>query len=165
MSIVLARVDNRLVHGQVLETWVPFTKANSIIVLNDDVYNNQLQRGIIQSCVPSYIEVLIKRIEDVPSLLDYIYSSNIRCIILFFNIHDALAAYKSGLAFNKLNLGNIHCHTGRRQVTRTIYLNNEDIEGLKVLEGMSIKIEIKTVPQEKGADFFKKVAKISSWAK
>ena len=155
MSIILTRVDNRLVHGQVLETWVPYAKANSIIVFNDDVFNNRLQKEIIKAFVPSYIEVLIKRIDDIPSILDYIKSANIRCIVLLFNIHDALLAYKKGLPISKLNLGNIHCQPGRRQVTQTIYLSNEEIEELKVLEGMGIQVELKTVPQERGTKFYK----------
>ncbi len=150
MSIVLSRIDNRLVHGQILEAWVPFSNANSIIVLNDDMCENQLQRGIIQAFVPSNIELLIKKLDEIPLILEYINSTKVRCIILFFNIHDALIAYKKGLNFPLLNLGNIHCQCGRRQVTQTVYLNNEDIEELKVLETMGIKIEMKTFPQEKG---------------
>lgn len=155
LSIVLTRVDNRLVHGQILETWVPHTGANSIIVLNDDVYNNELQKGIIEAFVPPYIDVIIKMIDDIPALFNYINSSNIRCIILFFNIHDAFRAYKKGLSFSNLNLGNIHCQPGRRQVTQTIYLNGDDIEKLKILENMGILVEMKTVPQERGTEFFK----------
>jgi PTS system mannose-specific IIB component len=150
LSAVLIRVDNRLVHGQILETWVNHTNANSIIVFNDDLFDNQLQKDIIHAFVPSYIEVIIKKLDDMPQLLDYLNSTNTRSIVLFFNIHDALYAYKNGLAFSKLNLGNIHCQPNRRQVTQTIYLNDEDIEELKLLEGMGVQIEIKTVPQERG---------------
>jgi PTS system mannose-specific IIB component len=155
LSIILTRVDNRLVHGQILETWVPYKNANSIVVFNDDVFNNSLQREIIKAFVPSYIEVIIKRIDDIPSLLDYVNSIKKRCIVLLFNIHDALLAYKKGLPISKLNLGNIHCQPGRRQVTQTIYLNNEEIEELKIFEGMGIQVELKTVPQERGTKFYK----------
>jgi PTS system mannose-specific IIB component len=155
LSAVLTRVDNRLVHGQILETWVIHTDANSIVVFNDDLFNNKLQTEIIKAFVPSYIDVIIKKIDDIPSLLEYLNREHNRCIVLFFNIHDALTAFKKGLPFNTLNLGNIHCQPGRRQITQTIFLNDMEIEELKVLEGMGIQIEIKAVPQEKGRDIFK----------
>lgn len=155
MSTVLARVDNRLVHGQILETWVNFTDANSIVVFNDDVYFNDLQKDIIRAFVPSYIDVVIRKLDDVPRLIEYISNENQRCIVLFFNVHDALNAYKNGLLFTKLNLGNIHCQSNSRQITPTIYLSGEDIEHLKALEGMGIKVEIKAVPQERGTSLIK----------
>ncbi|MFC1856308.1 PTS sugar transporter subunit IIB, partial [Thermodesulfobacteriota bacterium] len=64
MSTVLTRVDNRLIHGQILESWVPYTEANCLIVINDDVSNNDLQKEIIKAFVPSHIEGLKNLIDQ-----------------------------------------------------------------------------------------------------
>ena len=52
MNIVLARIDNRLIHGQVLESWVPTTRANCIIVANDEVAQAVMQKILMQAAVP-----------------------------------------------------------------------------------------------------------------
>ncbi|MEJ2068454.1 MAG: PTS sugar transporter subunit IIB, partial [Deltaproteobacteria bacterium] len=55
MGIVLIRVDSRLIHGQILEAWIPFTEAESIVVVNDDVANDLQRRSIMEMAIPSKI--------------------------------------------------------------------------------------------------------------
>jgi mannose/fructose/N-acetylgalactosamine-specific phosphotransferase system component IIB len=52
MSLVLVRVDCRLIHGQVVETWVPHTGANCLVVANDDLVGNTFQRSVMEIAVP-----------------------------------------------------------------------------------------------------------------
>ncbi len=53
MSLVLARIDCRLIHGQVVETWIPHVNANLLIVANDDLYANPVLRSVMELAVPS----------------------------------------------------------------------------------------------------------------
>ena len=69
MSIVLARIDSRLVHGQVLEAWVPYVDADCIVVANDEVAGTSFQRMVMQAAVPSSLKLFIGTIEASASIL------------------------------------------------------------------------------------------------
>ena len=64
MDIALVRVDNRLVHGQILEAWVPFIKASCIIVVNDHVASDFFRETVIKMAVPRDVQVIISSIEE-----------------------------------------------------------------------------------------------------
>ncbi len=104
--IVLARIDNRLVHGQVLEAWVPFVKANCIVVASDEVAVKPLQKKLMAASVPSDIPVIIGSMNEVAEF----FSRNETCtriLLLFADPAAALQAHRLGIPFSELNLGNI----------------------------------------------------------
>ncbi|HQP30651.1 MAG TPA: PTS sugar transporter subunit IIB, partial [Deltaproteobacteria bacterium] len=55
MNIVLVRVDDRLIHGQILESWIPFIKAQCVVVANDALAGDQFQRAILSMAIPDRI--------------------------------------------------------------------------------------------------------------
>jgi len=67
----LIRIDNRLVHGQILEAWIPFISASHIVVVNDDVADDPFRESIIKMAVPREIEIRIYNIEE--------FARNITC--------------------------------------------------------------------------------------
>ncbi len=69
MSIVLARIDSRLVHGQVLEAWVPYVNADCIVVASDEVAGASFQCMVMQAAVPSSIKLIIGTLEETVSIL------------------------------------------------------------------------------------------------
>jgi len=64
MNCVLVRVDNRLVHGQIIEAWVPHLKIAQIIVVDDEVASDFFRETVIKMAVPSEMVVKIKSVED-----------------------------------------------------------------------------------------------------
>ena len=112
MGIVLTRIDSRLIHGQVLEAWVPYLKADCIVVANDAAAHTPLQRMIMQAAVPSDIRLEIGTLDEVAALLHSSELSNRRTLLLFASSDDALRACRLGLGFAQLNLGNLHAAEG-----------------------------------------------------
>ena len=101
-DIALVRVDNRLVHGQILEAWVPFIKAKCIFVVNDNAAGDFFCETVIRMAVPSEIEVNILSVEEFAKLYTYNQGRRQRTIVLFSNIADACRAYKLGFNFQYL---------------------------------------------------------------
>jgi mannose/fructose/N-acetylgalactosamine-specific phosphotransferase system component IIB len=60
----MSRIDDRLIHGQVVEGWVNFLKATGIFVADDRVASNAFQRSIMELSVPQGLKVAIGRVED-----------------------------------------------------------------------------------------------------
>lgn len=152
-DIALVRVDNRLVHGQILEAWVPFLKATCIIVVDDNSAADYFCETVIRMAVPSEIEVNICSVEDF--VANYVYSqgSGKRTLVLFSNINDAYKAYQAGFHFDKLNIGNVHNEEYKICCAPSVFLCDREIEDiLKLLEETGVTIELKRVPRERAVN-------------
>lgn len=146
MPLVLVRVDCRLIHGQVIESWVPFTKADYLLVANDDLANDDLQQTIMKMAVPPTIKVEVSTVFEAAQKLQNGLGKNRRIILLVENCEDALRCYHYGLRYDSLNLGNLVCTQSKRQVTCSIYLDDRDLEYLREIKNRGIAIEARPVP-------------------
>ena len=147
--VILARIDDRLIHGQVVEGWVNFLKATCILVADDTVAANPLQRAIIEISVPEGLKVIIGNVEEICGKL---LSSSLdaeRAILLFSNPGDALRSFEAGLSFSSVNLGGLHFVPGKRKIMDVCAVNDADLEALKAILRRGVKINIQTVPTEK----------------
>lgn len=148
MSIVLARIDNRLIHGQVLESWVPHTHADCIVVANDQIAGLVFQRTLLAAAVPSGIRVVIATIEETAGLLSAGELDGRRVLLLFASAADALRAHRLGAGFFMLNLGNMHAGEGKVRFSCTIALDTADIEDLGALEAGGVRIVSQCIPSD-----------------
>jgi PTS system mannose-specific IIB component len=153
MNIVLTRVDNRLIHGQVMEAWVPHVKADCIVVANDDAASSPLKRAMMEACVPSNLKVMIGTIEVISRRLQAGEISASRILLLLENSQDALALYREGVTFSKLNLGNLHATKGKVAVSCTLCIDEEDVDNLQELESLGVKVTARCIPQDGEQDW------------
>lgn len=155
MSIVLARIDSRLVHGQVLEAWVPYVDADCIVVANDEVANTAFRCMVMQAAMPSSIKLIIGTLEETASILSSAELLKKRVLLLFASSSDALRARQLGVSFPKLNLGNMHAGTGKDRYSCTIALDHEDIERLQQVEAEGVTIVSQCVPADREQSWHK----------
>lgn len=149
MSIVLARIDNRLIHGQVLESWVPHTRANCIVVASDSLGAFPMQKTLMKAAVPKGIRVEIESVQAAVQLLGSQDLSSFRVLVLFSTSADSLLAHELGLAFHELNLGNMHGGEGKFRVSCTLALDEEDVQNLRSLEADGIQIVSQCFPSDR----------------
>ena len=149
MAIVLTRIDSRLIHGQVLEAWVPFVQADCIVVANDLAAHTPLQRMIMQAAVPRNIRLVIATLEEVATLLASHELRLRRTLLLFASSDDALRACRLGVGFSKLNLGNMHAAEGKFRYSCTIALDQHDIDNLRAVEANGVAIVAQCVPTDR----------------
>jgi mannose/fructose/N-acetylgalactosamine-specific phosphotransferase system component IIB len=156
MDITLVRVDNRLIHGQILEAWLPFTQASCIMVVNDEVADDFFRETVIRMAVPRDIEVIISGVQDFARDYTYATGQGKKAIILFSTITDACRAFSAGFKFNKLNLGNVHHEHGEGEKIRCsscIFLDNNDIQCvLNLMDADGVRVELQRIPQEEPVD-------------
>lgn len=149
-SSVWARVDNRLVHGQVIETWLPYSHAHTLIVCHDGLAQDELQQEIICLAVPRGVRILFSR---VPQILHTLRSCCEPChgnevFVLFASCTDARRAFESGLTFRSLNIGNLHYTPGKEQVCDHIAVDKEDVNCLRFFKNKGIKLDFRCVPNK-----------------
>jgi len=147
--IVFVRIDDRLIHGQVVEGWMNFLKATCIVVADDAVASNPLQRSIMELSVPKGIKVLIVKVEDICAALHAGSFDAERVLILFSKPADVLRALKSGMGCPAINIGGMHYLPGKRRLMDVLAVDDKDVEALNEIAAMGIKIAVQTVPNQK----------------
>jgi len=158
MSIVLARVDDRLVHGQVVEGWAPHVAADAIVVVSDAVYHDQGRRRLLAFAVPDHLDLEIVQLGGLDALLEDLDASKI--LLLFEDLDDVYAATENGVLLKRVNLGNLHHVRGGVEVTPSVFLNRKDIEMVHHLARMGVTVEARDVPDGKSLDVMNYLEKV-----
>ncbi len=163
MNIALVRVDNRLIHGQILEAWVPFTGASRIVVVDDSVAGDYFRESVIRMAVPNSVDVVISSVEEFARSYADIAVNGKKTIILFCTIGDALRAFNLGFKFDRLNLGNVECGDEWGQsCSPSVVLGKSDIKNLlTLLNSAGVQIELRRVPRETAIDICDVMKKIA----
>lgn len=163
MDIALVRVDNRLVHGQILEAWVPFTRSSIIVIVDDHVASDLFRETVIRMAVPRDVELIISNVEDFTN--NYQYSrgqGKKKAIILFSSIADALRAFQGGFVFDRLNIGNVHSEECLKQCSPSVMLDAEDVKTIETFLEEGVHIDVRCVPREKPIDIRKMITMIGA---
>ena len=162
MDIALVRVDNRLVHGQILEAWVPFLRASCIVVVDDQVASDFFQETVIRMAVPREVQVIISGLKEFAETYSFTQGYGKKTIVLFSSVSDALVVHGLGFRFAKLNIGNVYNENCRICCTPSVLLSDTDIGDITRLHDEGVKIEVRRVPKEKPVDFYEIVQKLKS---
>jgi PTS system mannose-specific IIB component len=147
--IVFIRIDDRLIHGQVVEGWVNFLKATCLLVADDAVASSALQRDIMELSVPQGLKVFIGKVEEICGRLRTATLEPERAILLFSNPVDVLRALKAGMDCAALNIGGMHYVSGKRKLMDVLAVNDSDLEALRAIAGRGVPINIQTVPTQR----------------
>ncbi len=150
MSVVLVRIDDRLVHGQIVEGWVKHLKPTQVIVVSDFLVDNSARRMVMELALPSQVRLEVFNVAQMAERGDLSQGSAGAEIILFASPADVLRAVNQGLQLTNLNLGGMHHFNGDRKLTTNISLTQGDVNDLKRLLALGSAVEIRALPQDKG---------------
>ena len=153
-NIVLTRIDNRLVHGQVVTAWIQHAGANLIIVPHDEIAENKTRQGLMNLAVPTGTQI---RYFSIQKTCDVIHKAAPRQLIALIveTPQDVLKLVKGGVPIKALNIGNMHMAAGKKQITKAICVDEDDINTFKELRKLGVIIEAQRVPNEQKEDIFK----------
>ena len=146
MSLVLARIDDRLIHGQVVVGWARHTQADCILVANDAVAADPMQKALLPLAVPQGMEVGIYRVKEAADQLKAGVHASRRCILLFASPQDAAAYLAAGGELKELNLGGLRFAPGKEQFRKSVSLGPEERAALKKLENAGLEVYFQMVP-------------------
>jgi PTS system mannose-specific IIB component len=153
MSLVLVRVDCRLIHGQVVETWVPHTGADCLVVANDELADNPYLRSVMELAVPSTIHVVFCRVDEAKDALGQVDARGEKVILLCTTSGDAMRIYASGIRFSSLNIGNLHYAAGKVEIAPSVYFSPEDFAAVHSFRDRGISVNVRATPFEAGTSY------------
>ena len=143
-NILLTRIDNRLVHGQVATQWNSTLGSNLILVANDDVSTNTMRQNLMKMAAPAGVATRFFSLKTI----DVIGKASPRqkIFIVAETPEDVLTLVKGGVPIKKVNIGNMHMSEGKRQVATSVAVNDEDVAAFKELQELGVELEIRRVP-------------------
>jgi len=146
-NIVLTRIDNRLIHGQVATQWSSTVGANLLLVANDKVSTDQFRQSLMDMAAPSYAKT---RYFSLQKTIDVIHKASPaqKIFIICESPSDVLALVEGGVPIKKVNIGNMHMSEGKRQVAKTVAVDDKDVDAFRKLQEKGIELEIRKVPSE-----------------
>lgn len=159
MSIELLRVDDRLVHGQVVEGWVPELKINEIIVVSDEIFSDEVRKTIMRFSVPENVNLVFLKVSEAAKKLEEKQKDEtLRALALFSNLSDAYETLKEMKTAKALNIGGIHYSAGKNfSLGKAIFLSETDCSNLKKIDSLGVKIEGRGVPHDKPSDILQAI--------
>ncbi len=145
-NILLTRIDNRLVHGQVGVTWTRTLGANLIIVADDEVAEDKLQQQLMAITAESSGAGI--RFFTLKKTIDIIHKAaeHQKIFIICRNPENVLRLIEGGVPVEEVNVGNMHFTKGKKQISKKVYVDEEDLNCFKELEDRGIRVYIQDVP-------------------
>ena len=149
MNIVLARIDDRLIHGQVATVWSKVTNCQRIIVCDDDVAKDTIRATLLKQVAPAGIKSHVVDMEKAVRVYNNPKYENERCLLLFTNPTSVLYMVEHGVDIKSVNIGGMSFHEGKHQITGAVSVDDQDIESFKKLNEKGIELEIRKVDTDK----------------
>ncbi len=148
MSIKIVRIDDRLIHGQIVQGWLKTVDVDKILIVSDEVANDEMQKILLSMAVPSSVKLVIKNIKDATYEITNEVYDNDKLMILFSNPQDIVRMIDNGIKFQSVNIGGMHYAHGKKQLLTNLSVDKNDIVAfLKLIEN-GIELETRALPQD-----------------
>lgn len=152
IKYVLARIDSRLLHGQVATGWTKATKPDRIIVVSDQVAHDKLRKQMITQAAPTGVHANTVPIQKMIEVAKDPRFGGQRIMLLFENPEDALKTIAGGVPLKELNLGSMAYRDGKVNVNQVLAMDQADIDTFKKLQQLGVKFDVRKVPSSAAED-------------
>ena len=159
LKINLARIDTRLLHGQVATAWTPDSKADRIIVASDSVAQDELRKELIKQAAPGNVKANVVPIDKLIAVSKDPRFGNTHALILFETPQDALRAVEGGVPIKTLNVGSMAHSTGKTMVNNVLSMDKEDVATYEKLRDLGVEFDVRKVPNDSKKDLFDLIKK------
>jgi PTS system mannose-specific IIB component len=148
VPIKVVRIDDRLIHGQIVQGWLKTIQIDKILVASDEVAKDEMQMVLLSMAVPNTTKLVIKNIKDASfDILNNVYEKD-NLMILFSNPQDIVKMSDNGVKFNSINIGGMHFAHGKKQLLPNLSVDKNDIEAFLKLIKLGIELETRALPQD-----------------
>ena len=152
MSIVLIRVDDRLIHGQVLMGWTRALDVNHALVADDQAAADPMQGPLMRMAAPTGLTVTILPVEDAAAALQDGRYEKDRIIVIVRGPETLVRLHTAGLRFTKVNVGNVRSGEGRTRLTKEVHASESDLEHWRYLDDAGVALLAQWLPDQKRTD-------------
>ena len=148
IKIALARIDTRLLHGQVATGWTKAVGPDRIIAVSDGVAHDNLRKRMIMEAAPPGVKAHCVPIKKMCEVAKDVRFGDTKAMILFETPQDALAAIEGGVEIKTLNVGSMAHSQGKFAVNKVLSLDAKDIETFEKLKEHGVEFDVRKVPSD-----------------
>ncbi|GKW02095.1 PTS mannose transporter subunit EIIAB [Pectobacterium carotovorum subsp. carotovorum] len=145
MKIGLARIDDRLIHGQVATRWTKETNVSRIIVVSDEVAADHVRKTLLTQVAPPGVTAHVVDVAKAVRVYDNPKYAADRVMLLFTNPTDVLTLIENGVNITSVNIGGMAFKQGKTQVNNAVSIDEKDIAAFRELDKRGIELEVRKV--------------------
>lgn len=157
MKIVLSRIDDRLVHGQVVTVWTKLCNPDRIIVVCKEAYNDEIRKVLVGQAAPPDVKVNLVDAEKAIKVFNNPKYADMKVFFLFANPTEVLEMVRAGVPIEEVNVGGITYSPERTQVTKAISVTEEDVKSFRELARLGVKLVCQFTASDSPQDFTTKL--------
>ncbi|WP_346825335.1 PTS mannose transporter subunit IIAB [Serratia inhibens] len=148
MKIGLARIDDRLIHGQVATRWTKETNVSRIIVISDEVAADHVRKTLLTQVAPPGVTAHVVDVAKAIRVWNNPKYAGDRVMLLFTNPTDVWRLVEAGVDIKSVNIGGMAFRQGKTQVNNAVSVDEKDIEAFKKLNDRGIELEVRKVSSD-----------------
>lgn len=153
IDIAFARIDTRLLHGQVATTVTKMVNPDRIIVCSDDVAHDDLRKSMIEQAAPPGVKAHVVPISKIIEVSKDPRFGDTRAMLLFETPQDLLRALEGGVEIKEVNLGSMAHSLGKVVVTNAVAMDQADVDCLEKIASMGVTFDVRKVPADNPEPF------------
>lgn len=152
-SIVLTRIDNRLIHGQIVGEWAGCVGANLLVVVDDEVAANEVEKSVMSIAAQSL--GLDSRFFTIEQTINTIHkaSSSQKILLICKTPATLRKLIDGGVNIDIVNIGNMHFSEGKKSISEKVYVDDKDLDDLNYIKSKVKEIYIRDTPNSKKEKF------------
>jgi len=146
MGIEKVRIDDRLIHGQILVAWARALSLDTLVIVSDDAAADPIEKELLEAGAPGPYHVEVIPVEEAVGKINSDAYAEQKAMILLPSAREALKLVEAGARLGAISVGGIHYSEGRRRILPYLYLDGEDEEALRRIASSGVRLEIQDVP-------------------
>ncbi len=148
MSVIFYRIDDRLIHGQVMTGWLKIHKAQKAFIVDDEIAKNDFMCDVLRMAAPKDLQVSIFTVEDAIAAIRE-SGDDEQAIVLAKTPGIMKQLLDSGAVMKELNVGGMGYLPGRKSVLRSIQVSPAELEQLREIAAQGVRVFCQIVPDGK----------------
>jgi PTS system mannose-specific IIB component len=161
MKIGLARIDDRLIHGQVATRWTKETNVSRIIVVSDEVAADHVRKTLLTQVAPPGVTAHVVDVAKAIRVWNNPKYAGDRVMLLFTNPTDVWRLVEGGVEIKSVNIGGMAFRQGKTQVNNAVSLDAKDIEAFNKLNERGIELEVRKVSSDSQLKMMDLISKLN----
>ena len=156
MKVVLSRIDERLVHGQVIASWAKQLAIKRILVIDDKLANDSFMSDVLAMAAPTGVVVKCISTEDAFNELTT-NVDEVNTMLLFKGVDCCLKLVKLGYVMQRLNVGNMGSGPSRKGITKRVFMSDEEVSMVKELISLDVFVYLQMLSSDNEVNIIKQI--------
>lgn len=152
MSIIVSRVDDRLIHGQVATSWIRGQNIQVVVLVDDKIAANKTQISILKVSAPAGVKLYVQSVDKFVEKYNQGILDPYRVMLVFENAHTPLELVKKGIDLKSVNLGGMRFKEGRRQISKALSVSEDEERVIRELNDLGVEVEHRQLVSDQKVD-------------